>query len=179
MRTTRVGTSGAHRAGRPAGAILVVVLAVAGTSLAACSDELDGQATAPQLEAEVPDIRGKDDLADVYTGLLDERFVEDLPAYVDQEVTVLAEVVEVLSPRAFSATSIDDPDVESVLVVTTDAAAAVEPAPGDEIVVAARPATDLDPEVVVGDLGLGIDSAVLEDWEDQAYLIATVVEPAP
>jgi hypothetical protein len=179
VRTTRLRTSGTHRAGRPAAALVAVVLAAAGTSLAGCSDDLDDQATAPQLEGEVPDIRGEDDLDDVYTGLLDERFVEDLPAYEDQEVTVLAEVSEVLSPRAFSVTSIDDADVDPVLVVTTDAAAEVEPAAGDELVVAARPATDLDPEVVVGDLGLGVDPAVLEDWGDQAYLIATVVEPAP
>lgn len=61
-----------------------------------CPPGLDGRATAPQLEAEVPDSRGGDDLHDVYRGLLDERFVEDLPAYVGQEVTVLGEVAEVL-----------------------------------------------------------------------------------
>lgn len=44
----------------------------------------------------MPDIRSGDDLHDVYRGLLDERFVEDLPAYVGQEVTVLGEVAEVL-----------------------------------------------------------------------------------
>ena len=168
----------AHRSQEFAGPALAAVLALTGATLTGCGKDLDGQATAPQLETEVPDIRGGDDLDDVYRGLLDERFVEDLPAYADQEVTVLAEVAEVLSPRVFSLTSADGADVDPVLVVTKDLAAALEPEPGDELVVAATPARDLDPEAVVTDLGLAIDARELENWEDEAYLVATIIKPA-
>ncbi len=168
----------AHRSRRLAGPVLAAGLALTCTALAACSDELDDRATTPQLEAQVPDIRGEDDLADVYRGSLDERFVEDLPAYEDQEVTVLAEVAEVLSPRTFSVTSTEGSDIGPVLVVTVEAAAALEPEVGDELVVAATPSGDLDPEAVVDQLGLDIPAGQLEDWEDEPYLVASIVEPA-
>ncbi|WP_116452309.1 hypothetical protein [Blastococcus litoris] len=167
----------AHRSGRLAGPLLSAGLALSGVALAGCGDDLDDQATAPELEAAVPDIRGEDDVTDVYTGLLDERFVEDLPAYEDQEVTVLGEVAEVLSPRVFSLTSIDESDVDQVLVVTT-AAADARPEPGAELVVAATPETDLDAQAVVTELDLDVDADELGEWEDEAYLVATIVEPA-
>ncbi len=161
------------------GPALAAVLSLTGMALAGCGEDLDDQATAPQLETEVPDIRAGDDTDDVYRGLLDERFVEDLPAYEDQEVTVLAEVAEVLSPRTFSVTSAEGADVEPVLVMTVDAAAALEPEAGDELVVAATPSGDLDPEAIVDELGLDIEAGQLEDWEDEPYLVASIVEPAP
>jgi hypothetical protein len=168
----------AHRSGGLAGPALATVLALIGAGLAGCGEELDDQATAPQLETTVPDIRGADDIDDVYIGLLDERFVEDLPAYEDQEVTLLAEVAEVLSPRVFSMTSADGSDVEPVLVVTTGAAADLAPETGDDVVVAATPEGELDPQALVEDLHLDVDPARLQDWEDEVYLLASIAEPS-
>jgi len=168
-----------HRSQRVACTAFGVALALAGAGLAGCSGEKDGRATAPELEAQVPDIRGPDDLTDVYTGFLDARFVEDLPAYEGQEVTVLAAVAEVFSPRTFSVTSPDEAEIDPVLVVTTTAAAEELPRPGEEVVVAATPFADFDAESVVREAGLGIGAAALQDWDDETYLLATIVEPAP
>lgn len=158
---------------------LTAVLAVSGAALTGCADDLDDRALAPALEPEVPDVRGPSDLDDPYQGVFDVRFAEDLPAYAGQEVTVLATVAEALAPRAFTVTSPDGSEVEPVLVVTTGQAGEVEAEAGDDLVVAATPLREFDAEVVVEELGLGVDPVELEDWEDETFLVATVVEPAP
>ncbi len=168
----------ADRSRRLAGPALALAVALTG-GLVGCSNDLDDRATTPELEAEVPDIRGPEDHQDPYTGLLDARFVEDLPAYEDLEVTVVASVAEVLSPRIFSITSPDGTEVDPVLVVTTDAAADIEPEAGDHLVVAATPVRGFDAEAVVEELGLDLGAQQLENWEDETYLVATIVETAP
>ena len=167
-----------HDAGRLGGPALAVVLA-AGAFLSGCAGGQDDRALAPELEAEIPDIRGDEDLDDPYVGLLDARFVEDLPAYAEQEVTVLAEVEEVLSARTFSVTTPGGSDVEPVLVVTAEEAADVQPRTGDELVIAATPVDEFEAEVVAEELDLAVDPELLEEWEDQAFLLATILEPAP
>jgi hypothetical protein len=159
------------------GPALTAVLVLSGALLPGCAGE-DGNATAPQLETEVPDVRGAEDLDDPYRGLLDARFAEDLPAYYGQEVTVRAAVVDVLSPRVFTVTSPTGDEVEPLLVVAT-AGAGAEPSAGQELVIAATPADEFDGEAVVEELHLEIDPAELEEWDDEAYLVATVLEPAP
>ncbi|WP_324277686.1 hypothetical protein [Blastococcus brunescens] len=91
----------ARTRGRPAVATVLVFAAV---GLSACADE-DDDARAPFREPAVPDIRGAEDLDDPYVGLLDAAFREDLEAYSGQEVTLLADVADVISPRAFTVTS--------------------------------------------------------------------------
>ena len=160
-----------------AGPTLAAVLALTGAGLSACADE-DDNALAPNSPVEVPDIRGPEDLDDPYTGVLDAKFYEDLPAYTGQEVTLLAEVVEVLSPRVFTVTSPDDPDVGPLLVVGTEEAGDVDPEAGQSLVIAATPGDEFDPEVVAEELALDIDHEPLEEWEGEPFLIGEVLEPA-
>lgn len=167
----------AHRSRPLAGPTLAAVLALAGAGLSGCAED-DG-ASAPELETEVPDIRGEADLDDPYTGVLDAAFYEDLPAYAGQEVTLLAEVAEVFSPRVFSLTAPGDAEAGDVLVVATEDAGDVDPQAGRSLVVAATPVDSFEAGVVVDELALDVDAAELEEWDERTFLVAEVLQPAP
>jgi hypothetical protein len=166
----------AYRSRPLAGPTLAAVLALAGAGLSGCAED-DG-ASAPELEAEVPDIRGEADLDDPYTGVLDAAFYEDLPAYAGQEVTLLAEVAEVFSPRVFTLTAPGDAEVGDVLVVATADAGDVDPQAGRSLVVAATPVDSFEAGVVVDELALDVDAAELEEWDERTFLVAEVLQPA-
>ncbi len=172
-----MGTDRFRRLARPA---LAAVLALTGAGLSACSGTDEDNPLAPHLEAEaVPDLRGPEDPDDPYQGLLDAAFREDLEAYAREEVTVLADVAEVVSPRVFTISAPDGSEVDPVLVVTTAAAGDVDPQEGQSLVLAAVPVRDLQAAVVVDELDLDIDEGQLEDWDGDTFLVATIVEPAP
>ena len=167
----------AYRSRRPAGRVLAALLTVAGLGLTACGQE-DGNPLAPTSVVELPDIRGPEDIEDAYSGVLNSAFVEDLGAYSGIEVTVLAEVAETVSPRAFTVTSPEGQEVEPVLVVTTEDAEGPDPAPGDQLVIAATPVNGFDAEVVADELGLDLTPEELEEWGDETFLVATALEAA-
>lgn len=169
---------GTHRSTPLTGPALAAVIALTGVGATACGGSDDDNPLAPDLESEVPNIRASDDPGDVYRGLLDAAFREDLEAYAEQEVTVLGDVADVLSPRAFTLTSADGSDVEPVLVITSAEADDIDPDAGETIVVAATTIQDLDPEAVVEELDLELDEGDLDEWEDDTYLLATIVEAA-
>ncbi|SFF47361.1 hypothetical protein [Blastococcus tunisiensis] len=158
--------------------VLAAVLVLAGVGLSACGEE-DENALAPTLETEIPDIRGADDLDDPYVGILDPAFRADLEAYSEQEVTVLADVADVISPRAFTVTSPSGEEVDPVLVVTTADAGDVEPESGEALVIAATPLEGFDAGTVTEELGLDMDTADLDDWDGDVFLLATILEAAP
>jgi hypothetical protein len=167
----------AHHTPRIAGPALAAALALAGTALSGCADE-DDNALAPNSPVELPDIRGPEDLDDPYSGLLDAAFVEDLQAWVDHEVTLLAAVAEVVSPRVFTVTSTAAGDeAGSVLVVTTSTAVVgAEPTPGEDLLIAATPVDDFDAEVAAQELALDVDQGTLEEWDGEVVLVATILE---
>lgn len=161
---------------RSPGSALAAVLVLAGV-LSGCAGT-DDDALAPDLEAEVPDIRGPEDLDDPYVGYLDAAFREDLDAYSGQEVTLVADVVEVVSERVFTVGSPGDDEVEPVLVLATADAGDTGPRPGESLVLAATPVQDLDVAAAVEDLGLEVDPGQLEDRDGETYLLTTILEPA-
>ncbi|TFV57707.1 hypothetical protein E4P41_14055 [Geodermatophilus sp. DF01-2] len=168
----------AYRSRSLAGPTLAAVLVLASAGLSACGEDDEG-ALAPDIEAEVPDIRGPEDPDDPYSGLLDEAFAEDLEAYAGQEVTLLADVAEVVSPRVFTVTSPDDAEVGPLLVVATEEAGDVDPEAGQALVVAATPIEAFDAGIVAEELDLDVDTEQLDEWDDQTFLVATVLQPAP
>ncbi|SDN76203.1 hypothetical protein [Geodermatophilus sp. DSM 45219] len=167
----------AYRSRPLAGPTLAAVLVLAGAGLSGCAEDDEG-ALAPDLETEVPDLRGEGDLDDPYIGVLDADFYEDLPAYDGQEVTLLAEVAQVLSPRAFTVTAPDDAEVGEVLVVATPDAGDAEPEAGSQVFVAATPVDSFEAGVVAEELGLEVDVAELAEWDEQTFLVAEVLQPA-
>lgn len=162
----------------PDRAVAAAVLALTTTGLVACAAEDDGNPLAPELEAQVPDIRGSEDLDDPYRGLLDAAFREDLEAYADQEVTLLADVAEVVSPRVFAVTSPNGGEVDPVLVVATADAGNVDLQVGQSLVIAATPVRDLEAEAVVEEQALDVEQEQLEEWDGETYLVATILETA-
>jgi len=167
----------AYRRRPLAGTTLAAVLTLAGAGLAGCAGE--DLATAPESPVEVPDIRGEDDLDDPYTGVLDADFSEDLPAYAGIEVTLLAEVVDVVSPRAFTVTSPDGGDVDPVPVVVAQGAGDVDPGPGAQLVIAATPEASFDAATVTEELALDVAPELLAEWDGQTVLVAELLAPAP
>lgn len=161
-----------------AGPTLAVVLALAGAGLSACGEDDEG-ALAPDLEPAVPDVRGTEDLDDPYSGVLDAAFYEDLPAYANQEVTLLAEIAEVFSARAFTVTAPDDAEVGEVLVVAAEDAGDANPQAGTSLFLAATPVDSFDAEVVVDELALDVRPEQLEEWEEETFLVAEILQPAP
>ena len=163
---------------RPAGPALAAVLTLSVIGLSGCAGQDDDNPLAPTAPVELPDIRGADDLDDPYSGVLDEAFREDLDAYDGIEVTLLVEVAEVVSSRVFSVTSPVDDDVDPVLVVTTEAAGELEPESGDQLLLAAEPVDEFDAEVVAEQLRVDLDAEAVDEWDDETFLVATIVEPA-
>jgi poly-beta-hydroxyalkanoate depolymerase len=133
----------------------------------------------PSSKPAVPDVRGAEDLDDPYSGVLDAAFHEDLEAYANQEVTLLADVAEVVSPRVFTVTSPDDPEVRPVLVVATEDAEDVDPQAGASLLLAATPVDSFEAEVVVDELALDVQPEQLEEWEEQTFLDAEILRPTP
>lgn len=161
-----------HRstARRATAALLAAVTAVA---LPACSED-DPEAFAGD---ERPDVRGADDLDDVYNGPYSADFREDLDGYEGQEITLEGSVDEVVSSVAFALGAVEGEDVEPLLVVLDGASAA--PEAGEDVVVAGVPQEDFDAGEVGAEIdGLGDESAY-EEWDGEPYLRATIVEPAP
>ncbi|MGY1709306.1 hypothetical protein ACI8AC_07310 [Geodermatophilus sp. SYSU D00758] len=165
----------AHRG--PTARVLTALLAATGLGVTACGGLDDDNALAPYSPVEVPDIRGPDDIDDAYAGLLDERVHEDLDAYTGIEMTLLVDVVEVIGSRAFAVTSPAGERVDPVLVVTSRDTG-TEPAAGEHLVIAVTPVDDFDAEVVVDQLELGVAPERLDRWDDETFLVATIVESA-
>lgn len=165
------------RARRPARRAVAGVLALAALGLTSCGTDA-ADALPPATPVEVPDIRGPGDLADPYSGVLDERVREDLGAWSGIEMTLLVEVADVLGPGAYTVTSPEGGEVEPVLAVTTPDAA-TEPDPGDQLVLAVTPVDGFDAEVVVEQLQLEVAAQRLDEWDGQTFLVTTIVESAP
>jgi hypothetical protein len=66
-----------------------------------------------------------------------------------------------------------------VLVVATQDAGDADPQAGTPLIVAATPVDSLDAAVVAEEFSLDVDPAQLVQWDDQAYLVAEVLAPAP
>lgn len=127
-------------------------------------------------EMEVSDIRGEDDFTDPYTGEYDSAFREDVDVYAGAEVTVRAQVEDVLSPSSFTIVGPEGVAVEPLLVVATDDVAGLEP--GLPVTVAATAAKEFDVAEVETELGVDLDDEQYEEWDDEPFLLATIVEEA-
>ncbi|MCZ2814026.1 hypothetical protein O2W15_21570 [Modestobacter sp. VKM Ac-2979] len=125
-------------------------------------------------ETDVSDVRSEDDLTDPYTGEYDEAFREDVDVYAGTEVTVAAQVEDVLSPNSFTIVGPDDTSVEPLLVVVADEVPGLEP--GLPVTVAATATLEFDLAEVEGQLGVDLEDEQYGEWEDQPFLLATVVE---
>ncbi|MDT0275472.1 hypothetical protein [Blastococcus goldschmidtiae] len=160
---------------RPAGRrpTIAVLLAAAVAALPACSEDTVDAGTG----SDAPDVRGPDDLQDPYDGEYGEDFRDDIAGYEGQEVTLEAAVDQVISPVAFTITAPDGDDVEPTLVIVEEPV--IDLAPGAEVVVAGVPHEEFDLAAVEEELGAELPEEELEEWDDEPYVLAGIVEPAP
>ncbi len=166
-----------HHPWNSAGTALVALLALTGAVLSGCGPDMSPQRGSGAEQLEIRDAEDVEELEDVYVGPLDQAFYEDIESYDLQVVTLVAEVSEVLAPRAFTVTAPEDPDVGPLPVVCVRGAGEVDLNPGASLLMAATPMRDLEPGEVADDLGLDVDADELEEWEGQTFLVATTVEP--
>lgn len=162
-----------RRAPRLAGGVLVAALG--GAVLAGCSGVDDEEAVGGEpTTAADPDVRPPGDLEDPYDGAYTAEFREDLDAYAGLEVTLTGEVVSIVSPVAFTMTGPDGADVEPILVVTS-----TEPAlmPGEQVAIGAVPGDEFDLADVEEALGADLPDEAFEEWDDEPFLAASIVEP--
>jgi hypothetical protein len=138
--------------------------------LPACSED-DAEAGG---SGDAPDVRGADDLQDAYDGVYSEDFREDIEGYEGIEVTLEAVVDQVISPMAFTITAPGGQDVESTLVVVAEPVAGL--AAGADVVVAGVPREEFDSAEVEEQLGAELPAEELEEWDDDPYLEADIVE---
>jgi hypothetical protein len=149
---------------------VLALAAVGALGLPACADNPEQ----PETGTDLPDIRGEEDLADPYDGPYDAEFHQDVEAYADQEVTLSADVAEVLSDRSFTITGPEGEEVEPILVVTEDAVEGLEQ--GGSVLVAATAHDEFELADVEEELGVDLTDEEYEEWDGEPYLTASQVE---
>ncbi|RBY90192.1 hypothetical protein DQ244_12035 [Blastococcus sp. TBT05-19] len=151
-------------------AAMAMAAAASVLGLSACSGTAGSESG-----ADVEDVVEEEAAADEpFDGPYDTEFYEDVDDYTGEEVTLSADVNEVITPEAFTIAGTDDTTVEALLVVgaTGDAELASETTVKvTGTVEEAFVLTDVEDE-----LGVDLDDALFTEWEDEPYVVADDVE---
>ena len=108
----------------------------------------------------------------VYDGIYDQTFYDDYENYVGEEVTVSADVNEIVSPESFTISGTASTTVDALLIV--GATADVEEGEAVQVTGIVRQAFDLP--TVEEDMGLDLEDELFGDFEAQNYIEASSVE---
>lgn len=144
-------------------------------SVAACGDTAGSE-----QGADVEDVAEEEPAADdaaaegAYDGPYDAGFYGEMDSYVGEEVTLSANVNEVISPTAFTIAGTDDTTVDELLVVHPENLPEVSPDLTVGVTGTVMEAFDL--VTVEEDLGVDLDDAFYEDWDGEPYLNATSID---
>lgn len=117
-----------------------------------------------------------EDAVDAGAATTVEEIQADPGSYVGQDLTVLGEVEELLSPFAFTITSPADPTSEPILVVDAGDWSDLEPAAPVQVEGQLRAAlvlVDLEDE-----LGRDLDDDLYAEWEGLTYIVSDHAERA-
>lgn len=151
------------------------LVAVAALALTACGEE---DTAGPETGIDVEDVQEEADEDDAalepYDGPYDTAFADDVDSYVGQEVTVSADVNEVLSTSSFTIAGTDDTDVEELLVVGATEVSGLEPDLAVAVTGTVQEAFDLP--AVEDELGVDLDDDLYTSWEEEPYLVAESVD---
>ncbi|WP_159617242.1 hypothetical protein [Arthrobacter zhaoguopingii] len=93
---------------------------------------------------------------------------------VGEQVTVSAEVNEIVSPMAFTIAGTDDTTVDELLIVHDEELPDVDP--GQVVQVTGRVHEAFDLARSEEDLGIDLDEDLYDDWNDLRYIQATSVD---
>lgn len=143
-------------------------------SVAACSDT-SGSEQGADVEDVVEEPAADDVAAEgPYDGPYDAGFYGEMDSYVGEEVTLSADVNEVIDPTAFTIAGTDDTTVDELLIVHPENLPEVSPELTVAVTGEVREAFDL--VTVEEDLGVDLDDALYEDWDGEPYVHATEID---
>lgn len=109
-----------------------------------------------------------------YDGVYDQGFYDDMDSYVGEEVTVSADVNEILTPMSFTIAGTDDTTVEALLVLHDKELPEVTPGLTVGVTGTVQKAFDLP--TVEEEMGVDLDDAAFEDWGGEPYIEAASVD---
>ncbi|WP_159617248.1 hypothetical protein [Arthrobacter zhaoguopingii] len=109
-----------------------------------------------------------------YDGVYDSAFYDEMDSYVGEEVTLSADVNEVMSPMSFTIAGTDDTTVEALLVVHDKEMPEVKPELTVSVTGIVHEAFDLP--TVEEEMGIDLDDEAFEDWDGEPYVEATSVD---
>lgn len=144
-------------------------LAVSMLGLTACSEDTAG----PETGTDVADIQ-EEDVVEPYDGVYDSEFYDDVESYDGEEVTVSADVNEVVSSTSFIIAGTDDTAVEPLLVVHDGEMTELEP--DLTVAVTGTVHQTFDLPTVEEDMGLDLDDGLYEEFDAQPYIEATSID---
>lgn len=158
-----------HRYRPLAKAASVGFIAAAAFGLTACSEDTAGTETG----TDVADIQ-EEDAAAPYDGPYDSDFYDGVSSYVGDEVTVSADVNEILSPSSFTIAGTDDTDVEALLVIGAGEVTGLETDLLVGVTGTVQQAFDLP--TVEEELGVDLDDGLYESYDQEPYIVADGVD---
>lgn len=148
-----------------------------GIGLVGCSEDTAGPETGTDVEdIQEQDVAEEDGLTDAtvpYHGPYDETFKDNVDDWVDQDVTVSADLNEVLTDRWFTIAGTDDTSVDALLVLHRDPGAFD---PGETVEVTGTVHGEFVLIDVEMELDTDLDDEVFGQWEGEPYIDATAVD---
>lgn len=145
------------------------VLALSTLSLVACGDT-----AGPETGTSVEDVQETAEDEAAADGPYDSDFYDTVPDLEGETVTVSADVNEVISPESFVIAGTDDTSVDPLLVVGATEVTGL--APDLTVAVTGTVHTAFDLPAVEEELGVDLDDALYEDYDQQPYITATGVD---
>ncbi|GAA2176986.1 hypothetical protein GCM10009784_25810 [Arthrobacter parietis] len=124
--------------------------------------------------ADVEDVVEEDNETAPYNGALDSEFYDAYQSYIGEEVTVSADVNEIVSDTSFTIAGTDDTTVEALLVVLEEGTVEVEP--GAAVSVTGTVMESFDLPTVEDDTGLDLEEDAYADYDGENYIVASEVD---
>lgn len=155
-------------------------LALAGalsfTALGVASCGTEGPETGADVEdvQEAPEETETNNAANPFDGPYDQGFLDDVDVREGQEVTVSANVNEIITPEAFTIAGTEDTTVDPLLVLHKNAEPELKPDLTVKVTGTVQVAFDLP--AVEKDLDVDLDDALFEDWDGKPYLQASEID---
>ena len=148
---------------------LAGIIPLAALSLTGCNST-----SGPEEGADVEDVVEEDNEAAPYNGALDSEFYDAYESYIGEEVTVSADVNEIISDTSFTIAGTDDTTVEALLVVTEGEMPEVES--GLTVAVTGTVMESFDLPTVEDETGLDLEEDAYADYDGENYIVASEVD---
>lgn len=147
---------------------LAGLIPLATFSLAGCNST-----SGSEEGAAVEDVVEEDGETAPYSGALDSEFYDAYQSYIGEEVTVSADVNEIVSDTSFTIAGTDDTTVEALLIVAESEMAEVEP--GLAVSVTGTVMESFDLPTVEEETGLDLEEDAYADYDGENYIVASEV----